>query len=81
MMSVGDMEAFPQSMVQTQSGMESSANYGYGGMTYRQWLIGMALSAAFAGQDNDPWSAKAIGDHSIEIADAIIARLDAENAK
>ena len=79
-MSVGNMEAFPQPMTDANGRLEIAVQHGHGGMSYRQWLIGMALNGCCGDPDRN-------GEHdnyahdAIKFADAIIARLDAENAK
>lgn len=45
------------------------------GMTYREWLVGMAIQGLLSqGAANHDWTAE----HAINYADAVIARLEAD---
>lgn len=66
-MSIGKNLAFPRSGIRELDGM-----------TYRQWLIGQILGAVPA---TISLSKEAIADSVVLLADAIIARLDAELEK
>ncbi len=80
-MSVRHEWAYPQTLTRTANG-DMQPPY-ENGMTYRQWLIGQALMGQCANPQpyacsNRAESADKLAKWSIDCADAIIARLDAE---
>jgi hypothetical protein len=51
-----------------------------GGMTYRQWLIGMCISGIInANREEFGWDVHEFADDAVAMADAIIKRLDEES--
>ncbi|MBJ3793824.1 hypothetical protein ACJYFV_08885 [Enterobacter asburiae] len=48
------------------------------GMTYRQWLIGMALQGLLAGDIEDKLSAETCARAAVKYADAVINKLAAD---
>lgn len=69
-MTIGNQPAFP-----------AEADGGYGpapGMTYRQWLIGMALQGIIAADHENALTEKACANGAILCADAVLSRLDSE---
>ncbi|CAM6283549.1 TPA: hypothetical protein ACTVL7_001459 [Escherichia coli] len=48
------------------------------GITYRQWLIGMALQGLLSGDVEDKLSASGCATAALRYADAVIAKLIAE---
>lgn len=68
-MSIGNRTAFPSDT--TDPSCDS-------GMTYRQWLIGMALQGVLASDTDNAWTDETISRLSIDCADAVIERLDTE---
>ena len=69
-MSIADQPAFSAAFANDAGSMIQT------GMTYRQWLIGMALQGILHGVQEPIFSGCA--EYGIEAADAVIARLDAE---
>ena len=65
-MSIRNSQAFPS----------ATATDAVNGMTYRQWLIGMALSGESVHEHDT--SSNVVASNAIASADAIIFRLDAE---
>jgi hypothetical protein len=70
-MSVGSEPAFP---------IPDNPVFGpYGGMTYRQWLIGQCIQGILA-NPNRPHASDTCGEDAISQADFLISELDAEKA-
>ena len=46
------------------------------GMTYRQWLVGQAISGLTANTDFDPGKVTPIAQRAIDVADAIIFKMN-----
>ena len=71
-MNIGNQAAFPN---------DPCGQYGPSpGMTYRQWLIGMTLQGSIASDTGQALSVEKLARWSIEAADAVIAKLEAEVA-
>ncbi|NEO88433.1 MAG: hypothetical protein F6J87_30030 [Spirulina sp. SIO3F2] len=70
-MSVGNKPAFPSPPAEVSIGGDL---YPHEGMTYRQWLIGLAISG-IAQRTTVPHLA---AQYAIDLADSVITRLDAE---
>jgi hypothetical protein len=69
--SIGDRAAFPQ----PDDGFRDGTDYG---MTYRQWLVGMALQGIIANpHSHTEMTLKQQASHAIEMADSVLLKLEA----
>lgn len=65
---IGDRRAFPLNY-------PVGANFG---MTYRQWLVGMAMQGDLCANSAGEWTAKECAERAIASADAILDELAKE---
>lgn len=65
---IGDYAAFP-----VHSDMEHESICG---MSYRQWLVGMAMQGIAANDCSTEWAWKEIAMHAVDAADAVLAELE-----
>jgi hypothetical protein len=75
---IGDSQAFPLDVANTE------ASRGYPGMTYREWLIGMATQGILAGTQSyrtvsktreDEMTASSVAQRAVRVADSILEHL------
>lgn len=64
MSKIGNQKAFPS---------HDGGDIYFDGMTYRQWLVGMALSGIVTGDD---WTASEAASLAVITADAVLAELE-----
>ena len=76
-----NMPAFPEPMARDSEGVTHFVtDYGtFGGMTYRQWLVG-TIAAGYWSDDSEVHS-EFVAMQAIADADAIISALNAEDGK